>query len=113
MGGLQPDIAEAMPRASYLTQNKSGQTAATQRHDFRREGPVGMNRDATSRLAEAMGLTLKSASFGTNIFDGDGKPINFGNAKKHTLQQAQDHLIDRWTAECAENGVEPNLAQFR
>lgn len=72
-----------------------------------------MNRAATAKLAEAMGLTLKAVNFGTNIFDEDGKPIPIGGAKSYSLQQAQDHLIDRWITECAENGVNPNLQQFR
>lgn len=72
-----------------------------------------MNRDATSRLAEAMGLTLQSSNFGTNIFDSDGRPVAVGRSNKCTLQQAQNHLIDLWTTECAANGIEPNLDQFR
>jgi hypothetical protein len=72
-----------------------------------------MNPDATSRLAEAMGLTLKSASFSTNVFDADGKPIVIGSGRKCSLQQAQNHLIERRIAECAANGIEPNLGQFR
>jgi hypothetical protein len=72
-----------------------------------------MNRDATSRLAEAMGLTLKSASFNNSIFNADGRPIAIGSAKKNSLQQVQKHLIDRWIAECTANGIEPNLGQFR
>lgn len=72
-----------------------------------------MNRAATAKLAEAMGLSLKAVNFGTNIFDEDGKPIIVAGAKKYSLQQAQDHLIDRWITECAENGVNPNLDQFK
>jgi hypothetical protein len=72
-----------------------------------------VNREATSRLAEALGLTLKASNFGTKIVDGDGRPIAIGRSNKCTLQQAQNHLIDLWTSECTATGVEPNLDQFK